>query len=232
VRLIWALTATAISLVAAPVVAVPPVSADCAAPTVKFKPARVARGSVLTITGQYFGDDCLDTGTLPPGLGPLGTPLAGLVIVIDQGSNEFVVATGSADSDYEFSVDIVVPVELEPGEAVLNVLGSGDARLTIDPPLVITSVSPDSTTESTVATFGPPTTDVEPVGSLPPVILPAEIPDDPIATTPSLSTTPVDDVDDHAALQRRISVGFAGVVAIAAIGFAFWSRSKRRSRRW
>ena len=88
---------------------------------------------MLTITGQYFGDDCLDTGTVPPGVGALGNPLTGLAIVIDQGEREFLVATGSADSDYSFQVDVVVPSELEPGEASMSIIGAGDARLTINP---------------------------------------------------------------------------------------------------
>ncbi len=88
---------------------------------------------MLTITGKYFGDDCLDTGTLPPGVGALGNPLTGILIVIDQGSLEFPVANGSADSDYSFQVDVVVPSELAPGEASINILAVGDARLTVDP---------------------------------------------------------------------------------------------------
>lgn len=229
-RVLWALavTAAAAALFAVPSVLHETAGASCVAPMVKFKPSRVARGDVLTITGRYFGDECLDTGTLPPGVGALGIPLTGLAIVINQGPNEFLVATGSADSDYEFQVEVVVPSQLEPGEAVLSVVGAGDARLTIDPALVISGASPITSSEATVATFGPPTTDPEPVGSLPPTPLPAEIPDEPDATPAPLSTTPIDDTDDSSDLQRAISVGFAGVVAIAAIGFAAWSRSKRR----
>jgi hypothetical protein len=230
VRVLWAfaVTGSAAALFAVPLVSHETAGASCAAPTVKFRPARIARGGVLTITGQYLGDDCLDTGTIPPGVGALGNPLTGLAIVINQGPNEFVVATGSADGDYEFQVDVVVPSQLEPGEAVVSLVGAGDARLTIDPPLVISGASPITSSEATVATFGPPTTDPEPVGSLPPIPLPAEIPDEPDATPAPLSTIPIDDTDDSSDLQRAISVGFAGVVAIAAIGFAVWSRSKRR----
>ncbi len=207
------------------------VAARCAAPTVTFRPARVARSGVLTITGTNFGDDCLDTGTLPPGVGPLGSPLTGLVIVINQGANEFVVATGSADDDYSFEVDIVVPAELEPGEAILSVIGAGDARLTVDRPLVISGATPVDSAQATVATFGPPPPpDTTPPGTLPPVVLPPDIPDEPIATTPPLSTAPIDvDTDtDNADLQRAIGVGIAGVVAIGATAFAVWSRSRRR----
>src|SRR3954451_10729528 len=111
-------------------------TASCAAPTAKFRPARVARGATMTITGQYFGDQCLDTGTVPEGVGKLGDPLAGLVIVIDQADREYVVASGSADQDYKFSVEIIVPAGLEPGEATVGIL-AGDARMNLDSPLAI-----------------------------------------------------------------------------------------------
>ena len=207
-----------------------PVEASCVAPAFKFKPARVARGGVLTITGQHFGDDCLDTGTLPPGVGPLGQPLTGLVIVIDQADLEFVVAMGSADSDYSFRVEVVVPSGLAPGDASVQLLGANVARLTTDVPLVISSASPTGSAVATVATFGPPTTsETEPLGSLPPTPLPAEIPDEPTTTTPTGSTTPiVDGGSTTGDLQRVIAVGVAGVVAIGATVVAVRSHLKRR----
>lgn len=214
-------------MLAASIVPDQPAAASCVAPAVTFRPGRVTRGAVLTITGKYFGDDCLDTGTLPPGVGALGNPLTGIVIVIDQGSLEFVVANGSADDDYSFQVDVVVPAGLAPGEASINVLAAGDARLTIDPPLVISSASPIGSDVESVAAFGPPTTAPELVDSVPPVVLPADIPDEPAATAPPLSTAPIEP-DDNTSRQRAISAGFAGVVAIAAIGYAWWRRSKRR----
>ncbi len=229
-RLLGAFAVAATALIFAPSASDHSVDASCATPTVKYKPARIARGGVVTITGQNFGDDCLDTETPPPGVGPLGSPLTGLVIVINQGANEFVVATGSADTDYSFEVDIVVPAELEPGEAMLSVIGAGDARLTVDPPLAISGATPIDSAEATVAAFGPPTPiETVPPGTLPPVVLPADIPDGPAATTPPLSTAPIDvDTDtDHADLQRAIGVGIAGIVAIGATAFAVWSRSKR-----
>ena len=228
-RPLGATAITVTALFAALSVSPSPATASCVAPVVKFKPTRVARGGVLTITGQYFGDDCLDTGTLPAGIGPLGNPLTGLVVVIDQGTREFVVASGSAGSDYTFKVDVVVPSGLEPGDASINVLGVGDARLTTDTPLVISNAAPASgSTDTTVATFGPPTTpDTEPPGSSTPAPLPAEIPDDPVATAPPLSAVTIVESTDSRDLQRAIGVGVAGVVTIGAIGFAVWSRSRR-----
>jgi hypothetical protein len=227
VRLLGAFVVATVALLAAPSVSVQPVVATCAAPSVKVKPARVARGGVLTVTGKFFGDDCLDTGTVPAGVGPLGNPLTGLFIVIDQGENEFVVATGSAGNDYAFEVDVVVPAQLEPGEASVALLGAGDARLTTDLPLVITS-APARDAEATVATFGPPTPDTTPPGTVPPPVLPVDIPDAASVTTPPLSTAPVNDDSGADENRRAITVGIAVIAGIGTIGFAIWSRFKRR----
>ena len=199
------------ALLTAPLVARQPVDASCVAPTVKFRPTKVARGAVLTITGQHFGDGCFDTGTLPAGIGLLGSPLTGLAIVIDQGHNEFVVASGSAESDYSFHVDVVVPPGLEPGAASLAVLGAGDARLTTDLPLVISSAPAGPSEEAPVATFGPTTTtNTEPQGSVPPPVLPADIPDPQVATAPPLSTTPAaHDAPDGTITEGRSAWGQA-----------------------
>jgi hypothetical protein len=216
-------------VLAAPIRSPQPVEASCVAPALQFKPTRVARGGVLTITGQNLGDDCLDTGTLA-GVGVLGHPLTGLVVVIDQADLEFVVATGSADSHYTFRVEVVVPSALAPGDASVQLLGSRDARLTTDVPLVISNASPVGSAVATVATFGPQTTpDTEPLGSLPPIPIPAEIPDEPTTTIPTLSTTPVVDGGSTTGDQQRaIAVGVAGVVAIGATVVAVRGRFKRR----
>lgn len=180
------------------------------------------------MTGRYFGDDCFDTGTVPPGVGPLGQPLTGLVVVIDQGDNEFVVATGSAGSDYAFKVEVVIPASLEPGKANLALLGAGDARLTTDVALTISSATPVGPAEATVATFGPPPPDTAPEGTVPPPVLPADIPDEHVATLPTLSTTPAPGDPGNVDGRRAVTVGIAVTLGVAAIGFAFWSRAQRR----
>jgi hypothetical protein len=222
----------AAAVLVAPAISNDVASASCVAPVLTFKPTKVVRGGTVTITGQNLGDDCLDTGTLPPGVGPLGNPLTGLAVVIDQGTNEFVVATGSADSHYSFHVDVVVPSKLEPGEATLALLGAGDARLTITPSLMISSAPPVGSADEKAVTFGPPTTpDTAPSGTNPPILLPAEIPDEPVATAPSVSAAPIEQSSDNTNLQRAIGVGVAGVVAIGATAFAVWAWFRRKRDR-
>ncbi|MGZ4674657.1 MAG: hypothetical protein ACXV8K_18505 [Ilumatobacteraceae bacterium] len=229
-RLLGTLAVMAAAVISAPVITNHPAGASCAAPVLTFKPTKVARGATLTISGQNLGEECLDTGTLPQGVGPLGAPMTGLTIVIDQGTNEFVVATGSADSRYSFQVDVVVPLKLEAGEATLSVLGGGDGRLTMSPSLVISTAPPVRSAEAPTATFGPPTTpDTEPSGTDPPTVLPAEIPDLPVATAPSASAAPIEDTNDNTDLERAIGVGVAGVVAVGATAFAVWARVRRKN---
>ena len=227
-RLLGVLWFALAAMLAAPLLSNRSAAASCVGPVVKVKPARVARGGVLTVTGQNFGDDCLDAGTVPPGAGPLGQPLTGLVIVIDQGDNEFVVATGSAGSDYAFKVDVVVPASLEPGKAAVALLGAGDARLTTDVALTISSATPVGPAEATVATFGPPPPDTEPDGTVPPPVLPGDIPDEHVATIPTLSTTPAPDDAGNVDGRRAVTVGIAVTLGVAALGFALWSRAQRR----
>jgi hypothetical protein len=202
--------------------------AACPTPTVKFRPTRVARGATVTITGQNFGDACFDTGTVPEGVGKLGDPLAGLVIVIDQADREYVVASGSADQDYKFSVEIIVPAGLEPGEATVGIL-AGDARMNLDIPLVISAVQPVGDDDEAVATFGPTTTaspDPAVTGATPPI--PAEIPDvRPTTTIAVLDTAPIDAQGTASQTWRAYGLVVGGVAVLLIIGFIAWSRSKR-----
>src|SRR4051812_20530715 len=203
-------------------------TATCPTPTVKFRPTRVARGATVTITGQNFGDGCFDSGTVPEGVGKLGDPLAGLVIVIDQADREYVVASGSADRDYKFSVEITVPAGLEPGEATVGIL-AGDARMNLDSPLVISAVQPVGEDDQTVATFGPTTTasaDPAVTEATPPI--PAEIPDlQPTTTIAVLDTAPIDEQGTSSQTWRAYGLAVGGVAVLLIIGFIAWSRSKR-----
>jgi hypothetical protein len=182
----------------------------------------------VTITGQYFGDGCADTGTLPAGAGPLGQPLTGLVIVIDQADREYVVATGSADDRYEFAVDVVVPAGLQPGQATVSIV-AGDARMEVPTPLVISAAAPVGNKNDAVATFGPSTTAETgaAVTEAPPPV-PAEIPDlQPSTTVAVLETVPLGDQGAPSQAWRAYGLAVGGVAMLAIIGFIAWSRSRR-----
>jgi len=203
--------------------------ASCAQPSARVRPTRVARGATFTITGQNFGDGCFDAGTVPEGVGPLGDPLTGLTIVIDQGDREYIVATGSADAAYEFRVDVVVPPDLEPGQATVSII-AGDARMNLDTSLVISAVNPIAGSDASVATFGPTTiapTDTAVTEAPPPI--PAEIPDVQPSTTVAVDQTvaPLDQ-DGHAdQTWRAYGLVVGGIAVLMIIGFVAWSRSRR-----
>ena len=103
-----------------------PVAADCSGPTLRFAPHDVDRGGTLSVTGSGWGDNCYDTGSPPDGEGVLGNPITGIEILIKQGSKEWLVARGSADDQFGFSIDIRVPTDLTPGEAELTARHSLD----------------------------------------------------------------------------------------------------------
>jgi hypothetical protein len=152
-RVVLLLIGTTAGLV---VLGAPAAGADCLGPTIEYTAGAVDRGQEITVTGTGFGDNCYDTGPPPPGEGTLGRPLADIDVVITQAGVDHVVAEGTADADYGFEVSVVVPSDLEPGEATVQALwdaGAAPASDRTDEPLVISDAP--STGEDVVATFGP-----------------------------------------------------------------------------
>jgi hypothetical protein len=134
--------------------------ADCWGPEIEYAPVAAARAEVVHVAGTAFGDSCHDTGPPPSGQGVLGAPLTGIEVVIAQGSQELVVAVGSASADYEFAVDVVVPSTLVPGPATLFVRMRSWGRLVADrtnQPLIISEAQPVTTEPGPPASFGTPT---------------------------------------------------------------------------
>jgi hypothetical protein len=130
--------------------------ADCSGPVVDHDAGPVDRGQEITVTGTGFGDNCYDTGPPPAGQGILGEPLRDVEVVIVQGDVEHIVAEGAADDAYELSVDVVVPPELEPGEALVRVRWGGGTTWAVDATEQALEVSDaPATGEATVAEFGP-----------------------------------------------------------------------------
>lgn len=137
-----------------------PVAGACAPPllTVITDGQKVYPGSVITIEGIYFGDNCYDTGPPPSGEGTIGMPLQNIDIVLTQNGREHLVATGNAGGGYDFSVDVVVPDDVEVGvmsvTAELPAQGaSGDLSVTSD--LEIQVTAGEASAPIAVARFGP-----------------------------------------------------------------------------
>jgi hypothetical protein len=89
--------------------------------------------------------------------------------VITQAGDEHPVAEGGADAEYGFEVDVVVPADLQPGEArlqarVADPTGTVPVFDRTDQPLLVSDAGPPSG-QVEVATFGP---DAEPPETEPP----------------------------------------------------------------
>ncbi len=97
-----------------------PASASCAAPNIRINPTEGASGSVVTVTGDAFGDNCFDTGPPPPGQGALGHPLTGIEIDFTQGGVTTTLATVDASDEYSFAVAITVPPDAALGPAAIS----------------------------------------------------------------------------------------------------------------
>jgi len=213
-------------------------SADCGGPSIDHDGGTVRRGTTVTVTGIWWGDDCHDTGPPPPGEGNLGLPLTDIEVYVVQDTGEILVARGNADASYGFEVEVTVPADLEPGavtiEARAGVFMSADISSN---PLRIGPAEPVEVREE-VAEFGPadqavpadatpPGTD--PVASEPPgtasegTDLPAT---GPPSTEPPSSGTPeaTDDSDDGGSAAPWL-VG-AGLVALAGVGGTVWYRRR------
>lgn len=137
-----------------------PVAGACAPPllTVVTDGQEVYPGSVITIEGRYFGDNCYDSSPPPSGEGTIGMPWHNIDIVLIQDGQEHLVATGNAGGGYDFSVDVVVPAVVEVGAmsvtAKLPAQGaSGDLSVSADQEIQVTAG--EASAPIAVARFGP-----------------------------------------------------------------------------
>ncbi|MDG2028270.1 MAG: hypothetical protein P8J50_14275 [Acidimicrobiales bacterium] len=53
-----------------------PAAADCAGPTPELEAGEYLPGEPVPVSGQWFGDNCYDTGPPPEGEDVLGKPIA------------------------------------------------------------------------------------------------------------------------------------------------------------
>ena len=88
--------------------------ARCRRPNVSVSVVRGARGSTLTVSGQYFWEVCHDTDDL------IGVPMTGaknIRILLKQGDRSTLLTTLDADSDLRFSTIVEIPKNAELGRA-------------------------------------------------------------------------------------------------------------------
>lgn len=134
--------AVALAVIVASGVASPaPAGADCSGPVARYVPLEVTPGGVVSVSGTGFGTNCYDTGPPPPGEGVLGKPLQNLEIVVEQQGEEWVLAQGAADVEYQFEVEVAVPAAVAPGAATIVVRQANGAFVSNPGDLVVSAPS-------------------------------------------------------------------------------------------
>src|SRR5699024_4130539 len=145
------------ALVAAVLLVIPPATeAACIGPTLQTEAETVDRGGSIHVTGTGWGDDCHDTGDPPAGEGVLGTPVSEIEIWIVQDEEEHLVAIGSADQHYEFTVDLPVPPSLDPGPIEIDPRSKVDDRtlVAITDPVIVSEAPPAEPSPELPVRFG------------------------------------------------------------------------------
>lgn len=163
--MLWALRVALIAVVA---VAVSPVMADakCTNKMIEHDIGSVDRDGTINVVGIGWGDNCHDTGEIPPGESVLGRLATDVEVLLIQDGVEHLVATGDADEKYGFTADVPVPDDLNPGPVEV-IARSGDSVgyvVTTDP-LVISDAPPPGQSDDSAVHLGksPPGTVAPPI---------------------------------------------------------------------
>jgi hypothetical protein len=89
--------------------------ASCAGPNVTVTPATFAAGDRVRIEGEFFFDDCYDTGQ--PGTPPAIRDIELRLVTPGAATRTFVLATVDADEDGEVDTTVAVPDDVPAGPA-------------------------------------------------------------------------------------------------------------------
>jgi hypothetical protein len=93
--------------------------ASCAGPQIDVSPKTTVTAGQVTVTGQYFAEDCNDT--LVNGQSPAPVaPTTGITITFVQNGRTETVGTVDADAQYRFSMIATVPAWARPGQASIR----------------------------------------------------------------------------------------------------------------
>lgn len=184
------------------------------------------------VVGSAWGDNCYDAMDPPLGEGVLGKPIDEIDVYIVQGDREWLVATGAADDEYAFETVVVVPIDLDPGDAVVEARwGAGRVAYSADPRLDVTGAAPLPLSDDEVTTFVPAATSALATTTLPTV---ASVPSVPASSLGEPDTGSVDSAgvlrdepdrrEDSSTNATPIVVGL--VIAAAAGAIAVGARRK------
>lgn len=150
-------------LVALLAVAASPLTADatCVGHLIEHDVGSVDRDGTIHVVGLGWGDDCHDTGSIPPGESVLGLPVVDIEVLLVQDGVEHLVATGDADEKFGFTADVAVPDALKPGPVEV-VARAEDAigHMDTTEALVVSDADPSGKSDDAVVRLGasPPDT--------------------------------------------------------------------------
>lgn len=124
--------ATGLLALVAVALGAPDAGADCAGPTLRVNPAAGPGGSAVTVTGDYFGTNCYDTGPPPLGQGYLGLPQTGIAVTFtDAAGTPATLATVDAGPQYHFVVEVQIPADAATGAGSFQAGGALDVPFAV-----------------------------------------------------------------------------------------------------
>ncbi|MDT0164177.1 hypothetical protein Q9R32_01235 [Actinotalea sp. AC32] len=88
----------------------------CAAPEVALSATEATAGDAVTVAGTNLFTDCYDTGQ-----GGTPPPRTGLDVTLETADGTVVLATVDADPAGTFEVEVRIPADTPPGDAVIVV---------------------------------------------------------------------------------------------------------------
>jgi hypothetical protein len=131
-------------------------AASCVGPQIDYSVDSVSPGQVVRVTGMYWGTDCYDTGDSRRDSGALGQPQHDIEVLVLQDQDGPVVARGSADRQYRFTVDVLIPGPLRPGTITIAARASNPLpQVAVGPEVPVTNPAATVPSLSDPAPFEP-----------------------------------------------------------------------------
>lgn len=106
--------------------------ASCAGPNVTVTPATFAAGDRVRIEGEFFFDDCYDTGQ--PGTPPATRDIELRLVTPGASSRAFVLTTVDAARDGSVDTTVAIPDDVPPGPARIEGAFSQPADVVVTAP--------------------------------------------------------------------------------------------------
>ncbi|MEM7140910.1 MAG: hypothetical protein AAF548_07725 [Actinomycetota bacterium] len=206
-----------------------PAAASCVGPTPSFEEGEYQRGEPVPVAGEWFGDNCYDTGLSPEGEDVLGRPITDIEVWFLQGDIGWLVARGDAGFDYAWWTSPPVPNDASPGTLTVELrYGTNEWPLgtitVLDGAPIGTQLTEPLPFDTNVDMSGDDLPPIEEPAAEPPAEeaptdeAPVEAPDAEEAVSPEGAEELADADDDSSDRGRNLALGVAAVgIAVAAL---------------